>query len=144
MKKEAIKNSWIKTILLCMFLGLFGAHNFYNGKTTIGIVQLILSISCIGLAISMIWVLVDCIMILHDAYTDNNGQKLDRVPTVQSTGLLCFFLGFGGLHRFYTRHTALGWLQAFTLGGFFIWTLIDLVMILSGNFKDANGKAIIK
>ncbi len=46
------------------------------------------------------------------------------------------------MHRFYTKHVAIGWLQAFTLGGFFIWAIIDLILILSGNFKDADGNLI--
>lgn len=67
------------------------------------------------------------------------GQK-DR----QMTLLLCLFLGGVGVHRFYTGHTAIGVVQLLTLGGCGIWALIDLMMILSGKFTDANGLPLLK
>jgi TM2 domain-containing membrane protein YozV len=56
--------------------------------------------------------------------------------------LLCWFLGILGVHRFYTGHKVLGIIQLLTLGCCGIWTLIDFILILSGNFKDANGNLI--
>ena len=56
--------------------------------------------------------------------------------------LLCWFLGVFGVHRFYTGHTALGVVQLLTLGGCGIWTIIDFIIIVSGNFKDAEGNPI--
>lgn len=56
--------------------------------------------------------------------------------------LLCWFLGILGVHRFYTGHTGIGVLQILTLGGCGIWTLIDFIVIVSGNFKDAQGNPI--
>ena len=58
------------------------------------------------------------------------------------TLLLCWFLGVLGVHRFYTGHTATGVIQLLTLGGCGIWTLIDFIVILVGNFKDAEGNPI--
>ncbi|MDG2371607.1 MAG: NINE protein [Flavobacteriaceae bacterium] len=59
-----------------------------------------------------------------------------------TTLLLCWFLGVFGVHRFYTGHTLIGVLQLITLGGCGIWTLIDFIMILLGNFKDSDGVKI--
>lgn len=58
------------------------------------------------------------------------------------TLLLCWFLGFFGIHRFYTGHTVIGIIQLLTVGGCGIWTLIDFIMIIIGNFKDAQGNPI--
>lgn len=75
----------------------------------------------------------------------------DRGPAVKGEGkdwlttlLLCFFLGFLGVHRFYTGHTAIGVVQLLTLGGCGIWTLIDFIIIIVGNFKDAQGRLLVK
>lgn len=53
--------------------------------------------------------------------------------------LLCFFLGAFGIHRFYVGKIGTGILMILTLGGLGIWTLIDLIMIIVGSFKDKDG-----
>lgn len=58
------------------------------------------------------------------------------------TLLLCLFVGAIGVHRFYAGKIGTGILQLITLGGCGIWTIIDLIMILTGNFKDKDGYAI--
>ena len=60
------------------------------------------------------------------------------------TLLLCIFLGFLGIHRFYTGHIVLGVLQLITAGGCGIWTLIDLILIASGAFKDKDGNDLVR
>lgn len=61
-----------------------------------------------------------------------------------TTLLLCIFLGGLGIHRFYTGHTAIGIVQLLTLGGCGIWTLIDLILIITGSFKDASGNPLAR
>ena len=58
------------------------------------------------------------------------------------TLLLSIFLGSLGIHRFYVGKIGTGILQLLTLGGCGIWSIIDLIMIITGNFKDANGNVI--
>ena len=56
--------------------------------------------------------------------------------------LLCFFLGLFGAHRFYVGKPLTAVLMLLTFGGFWILLLIDFIWILTGNFKDAEGKLI--
>ena len=56
--------------------------------------------------------------------------------------MLCLFLGVFGIHRFYTRHTFIGVIQLFTLGGLFIWAFIDFILILVNAYKDADGNPL--
>lgn len=58
------------------------------------------------------------------------------------TLLLSIFLGSLGIHRFYVGKIGTGILQLITLGGCGIWTLIDIIMIVTGNFKDNEGNVI--
>lgn len=56
--------------------------------------------------------------------------------------LLCFFLGWLGVHRFYVGKIGTGILQILTLGGFGIWVLIDFIMIVVGSFTDKTGNRL--
>ncbi len=58
------------------------------------------------------------------------------------TALLSFFVGFLGIHRFYTGYIVIGIVQLLTLGGCGLWALIDLICILANKFNDAKGKAL--
>ena len=53
--------------------------------------------------------------------------------------LLCIFLGFWGVHRFYVGKIGTGLIWFFTGGFFLIGWLIDLIMIITGGFRDKNG-----
>ena len=60
------------------------------------------------------------------------------------TLLLNIFVGYLGIHRFYTGHTGIGLVQFFTCGGCGIWTLIDFILIIIDQYKDANGNDLYK
>ncbi|MFB6320658.1 TM2 domain-containing protein [Saccharicrinis sp. FJH54] len=56
--------------------------------------------------------------------------------------LLCLFLGSFGVHRFYAGKIGTGILMLITIGGLGIWTLVDLIIIAVGSFKDKEGRYI--
>lgn len=57
--------------------------------------------------------------------------------------LLCHFLGWFGVHRFYTGRNLSGALMLLTLGGMGIWVLVDMGLIITGKFTDREGRPIV-
>jgi TM2 domain-containing membrane protein YozV len=73
---------------------------------------------------------------------DQTGAPVSDKSRLAAT-LLCFFLGLIGVHRFYVGKVGTGVLQIVTIGGLGIWTLIDLITIIVGGFRDIYGRLLI-
>lgn len=84
------------------------------------------------------------------------GESQETNTTVQSSAessksrtiaaVLAFFLGGLGVHRFYVGKIGSGIAQiiltcCFGIG--YIWALIDMIVILCGNFRDNENKLIV-
>jgi len=137
------QKGFVPAALLCYFLGSFGIHRFYIGKIGTGILMLV-TLGAFG-----IWTMIDFIIIVCGSFNDSNGLPIRQpehpvksekgfVPTV----LLCYFLGSFGIHRFYAGKIGTGLLMLVTFGGFGIWTMIDLIILICGNFEDSQGLLI--
>jgi len=61
-----------------------------------------------------------------------------------TTLLVAVFFGSFGIHRFYTGHTLIGVIQLLTFGGCGVWTIVDIIFIVTGNFADSRGRALLK
>lgn len=75
MKNISNKSRFV-TFLLAFFLGMAGAHRFYVGKIASGIVQLLLTLSVVGMIVSGVWVFIDWIYILTGEFTDSENKKI--------------------------------------------------------------------
>ena len=87
--------------------------------------------------------------VIDDVIEDNRERQEGKTDTIGTspkkfylTLVTCLFLGVLGIHRFANGKLLSGFLQFFTLGGALIWWLFDLIMILTGRFKDENGLRI--
>jgi len=69
-------------------------------------------------------------------------------PHKQRHFLAAFFFSFMwgtfGVDRFYMGYIGYGILKLITAGGFGIWTIIDLVFIMSGFMKDKQGQPMLQ
>lgn len=55
--------------------------------------------------------------------------------------LVCWFVGVFGIHRLLMGYSN-WWVQLITFGGCGFWALYDLIMILVGNMKMADGREL--
>ncbi len=65
-------------LLLSLFLGSFGIHNFYLGYTKRGILQLVFCLSCVLAGVSAIMNLIDLFKLISNDLPDADGKKLSK------------------------------------------------------------------
>ncbi len=58
--------------------------------------------------------------------------------------LLSILLGSLGVDHFYTGKIGTGILKLITLGGCYIWWIIDIVNVVSEKFVDSDGNVVMK
>lgn len=82
---EANKKEACVAYALWFFLGYFGAHNFYLGRTGVAVAQLLLTLSIIGLFITFFWHFVDAFLIPGWVRRENSqlAWTLGAVPLVR-------------------------------------------------------------
>ena len=69
-------------------------------------------------------------------------QQMNSEKDWLITLILSIVVGGFGIDRFYTGSIVLGVLKLVTLGGLGVWWLIDLIMLVTGNYKDGDGNRI--
>lgn len=67
---DASPRSRLAALLLCWFLGIFGAHRFYVGKVGTGILMIF------TLGGLWVWWFVDLIMIIVGSFRDKEGRRV--------------------------------------------------------------------
>ena len=77
--------------------------------------------------------------------TNNNGGMGGFYPYKKKwiAALLCFLLGYLGIHRFYVGKIGTGLLWLFTLGFGGLGVFLDLIIILVGGFRDKASMPLV-
>ncbi|WP_342399189.1 TM2 domain-containing protein [Bartonella vinsonii] len=76
MGKQRLKQSKLVLALVCWFFGWLGAHRFMVGKFGTGILMLVLTFSFLGSPISVMWIIIDFIVIVAGKFTDEDGNQV--------------------------------------------------------------------
>jgi len=71
-------------------------------------------------------------------------KKIPRQRHFLALFFLSFTWGTFGVDRFYMGLVGTGILKLITFGGFGFWTLIDLFVIMTGTFKDKQGRLTLQ
>ena len=75
----------------------------------------------------------------YDPSDDPDEELPQASERSRSVALVLGMLGgVFGLHRFYAGRTQSGIIMAITFGGMGMWWLYDMVMLVSGEFRDAD------
>ena len=86
-------------------------------------------------------------VITQDEFDLQKDKLLNSSTTTSTTDwltlfLLTFFVGVLGVHRFYVGKIGTGFLMLLTLGGLGVWFLVDLILVVTGQFTNKDGEKI--
>ncbi len=130
--------------MLAVFLGTFGVDRFYLESDRARSPEAVHEADSASGASSIL------VLIGTGSMRDAQGLVLKRDAPLATTTrsqstlfLLSYFLGLaGGPNRFYLGQDRARHSQALTCGGLGIWSLIDILMIGMGRFRDAEGNSL--
>ena len=146
-------------VVLSVLLGWLGIDRMYTGRVALGILKLLFGWLTLG-----IWPIVDVILMGSGKARDGTGNPLiahdDGTPSQPRSGesppqpatashkhfaavVLSVLLGVLGIDRMYTGRVGLGILKLITLGGVFIWWIVDMCLMGMGSAKDGDGIPLI-
>jgi hypothetical protein len=111
--EEISPKSRLTTTLLTIFLGVFGIHRLYLEKLRTGIVMMALGIAGFSILGTAFGVGFNGVEIQLPV----TSMEVDLIESSMTTAIIIFI----------------------TLG---IWSLVDLIITLSGNMKDREGRPV--
>ena len=71
-------------------------------------------------------------------------KKAPRQRHFLATFFLSFFWGIFGIDRMYMGYWGLGFLKLISAGGFGIWVVVDLFLVISGYMRDKQGREMLQ
>lgn len=83
----------------------------------------------------------------HTEYVPETNQYttttvVRQLPKRSTALILCIFFGVLGIHRMYVGRVKSGLLMLITGGFFWVGWVVDICLILFGEFKDKDGRIV--
>ncbi|MDB5162074.1 MAG: putative domain family protein [Candidatus Saccharibacteria bacterium] len=81
---------------------------------------------------------------LHKVEVVKPDKKMPRQRHFLAVFFISFMWGTFGADRMYMGYWATGILKLLTFGGFGLWAMTDFIIIMTGTFKDKQGREMLQ
>lgn len=138
-KQGAVKVIMFITATTLYLWSEYLKYSNFMGESSTG--EMIFVASIVLFSFVILWWMLDVYFVLSDEYISDKFAIVEDKTRSQAVAILfAVFGGMFGLDRFYLGYRTLGILKLFTLGGFGISYILDVILIYLNVLKDASGK----
>lgn len=83
-------------------------------------------------------------MLMQPTQAPLHTKKISRQRHFLAVFFFSFFWGTFGVDRLYLGKYGTGILKLITAGGFGLWTIVDLILIMGGSMRDKQGREMLQ